>query len=84
MGVTRIIIGFTITISITIRITTLKITITSGLSVGKRGRQTRGRTHKIHSHYSVMKTRGRVESFKAGMQILLSNDESPIYPELFD
>jgi hypothetical protein len=40
---TRIIIGFTITISITTRITTLKITMTSGLTVvGKRGRHTDG------------------------------------------
>jgi hypothetical protein len=45
MGVTpRIIIGFKIIISIT----TLKITMTSGLTVvGKRGRQTHGRTHKM-------------------------------------
>jgi hypothetical protein len=31
-----------------------------------------------------MKTKGSMESFKAVMQILPSNDESPIYPELFD
>jgi hypothetical protein len=49
MGVTRTIkIGFTITISITTRITTLKITMTSGLTVvGIQGRQTHGRTHKM-------------------------------------
>jgi hypothetical protein len=47
MGVTtRIIIGFTIII--TTRITTFKRTMTSGLTVvGKRGRQTHGRTHKM-------------------------------------
>jgi hypothetical protein len=47
MGVTtRIIIGFTIIIAT--RITTLKITMTSGLTVGGiQGRQTRGRTHKM-------------------------------------
>jgi hypothetical protein len=40
VGITiRIIIGFTITISVTIRII-LKRTMTSGLAVGKRGRQT--------------------------------------------
>jgi hypothetical protein len=45
MGITvRITIGFTITISITI----LKRTMTSGLTVvGKRGRQTHGRTHNM-------------------------------------
>jgi hypothetical protein len=49
MGVTtRIIVGFTITISTTTRITTLKRTVTSGLTVvGKRGRQTHGRNHKM-------------------------------------
>jgi hypothetical protein len=49
MGITvRIKIGFTITISITTRITTLKRTITSGLTVvGKRCRQTHGRTHNV-------------------------------------
>jgi hypothetical protein len=48
MGVTtRKIIGFTIT-SITTRITTLKRTMTSGLTVVVRwGRQTHGRTHKM-------------------------------------
>jgi hypothetical protein len=45
---TRIIIGFTITISITTRITTLKRTMTYGLTVvGERGRQTHGRTHNM-------------------------------------
>jgi hypothetical protein len=45
MGMT---IGFTITISITIRIPILKRIMTSGLTVvGKRGRQTHGRTHNM-------------------------------------
>jgi hypothetical protein len=30
-----------------------------------------------------MKTKGSMESFGAVMQILLSNDESPVCPELF-
>jgi hypothetical protein len=55
MGITVIIkIGFTITISITIQITILKRTITSSLTVvGKRGRQTHGRTHNIFFAYST-------------------------------
>jgi hypothetical protein len=45
MGIT---IGFTITISITTRITILKRIMTSGLTVvGKWGRQTHGRTHNM-------------------------------------
>jgi hypothetical protein len=49
MGITmRITIGFKITISITIRITILKRTMTYGLTVvGKQGRQTHGRTHNM-------------------------------------
>jgi hypothetical protein len=38
----------------------------------------------LRSHYSMMKTKGSMESFKAVMQLLLSTDESPIYLELFD
>jgi hypothetical protein len=55
MGITVIIkIGFTITISITIRITILKSTITSGLTVvGKRDRQTHGRTHNMFFAYTT-------------------------------
>jgi hypothetical protein len=49
MGITiSVTIGLTITISATIRITTLKETMTSGPTVvGKRGRQTHGRAHKM-------------------------------------
>jgi hypothetical protein len=49
MGITmRITVGFTVTINITIRITILKRTMTFRLTVvGKRGRQTRGRTHNM-------------------------------------
>jgi hypothetical protein len=49
MGITvRITIGFTIAISITIRIIILKRPMTSGLTVvGKRGRPTHGRTHNM-------------------------------------
>jgi hypothetical protein len=44
----RITVGFTMTISISIQITTLKRTVTSGLTViGKQGRQTHGRTHNM-------------------------------------
>jgi hypothetical protein len=44
----RIKMGFKITISITTRITILKRTITSELTVvGKRGGQTHGRTHNM-------------------------------------
>jgi hypothetical protein len=48
-GITmRMAIGFKITISITIRITILKGTMTSELTVvGKRGRQTHGWTHNM-------------------------------------
>jgi hypothetical protein len=55
MEITVIIkIGFTITTSITIRITILKRTITSGLTVvGKRGRQTHGRTHNKFFAYTT-------------------------------
>jgi hypothetical protein len=43
----RITIGFTNTTSITIRITILKRTITSRLTVGKQGRQSHGRIHNM-------------------------------------
>jgi hypothetical protein len=47
MGVTTIII-IRFTITVTTRITTLKITVTSGFTVvGIQGRQTHGRTHKM-------------------------------------
>jgi hypothetical protein len=64
MGIT---VRITITKSITIRITILKRTMTSGLTVvGKRGRQTHGRTHNIvlRSHYRVVKTKGSMESLQ--------------------
>jgi hypothetical protein len=55
MGITmRITIAFKMTISITIRITILKRTMTSWLTVvGKQGRQTHGRTHNTFFAYTT-------------------------------
>jgi hypothetical protein len=55
-------------------------------ALGKWGRQTNGQTHKMFfAHNTVWcKPKGAWKAYKAVMQILQSNDKSPIYPELFD
>jgi hypothetical protein len=54
--------------------------------VGKWGRQTHGRTHKMFFAHTAAwwNPKGAWKAYKAVMQILLSNDELPISSELFD
>jgi hypothetical protein len=61
--------------------------MTSGLTVvGKRGRQTHGRTHNMFFAHTTgwWKPKGAWKAYRAVMQILLSNHEPPIYPESCD
>jgi hypothetical protein len=60
--------------------------MTYRLTAVKQGRQTHGRTHKMFFTHTVAwwKPKGAWKAYKAVIQILLNNDESPVYRELFD
>jgi hypothetical protein len=77
MGITVRITG---TVSVTIQVTISKGTVTSRPTlVGRWGRQTHGQVHKMLFTYTAA-----WKAYNVVMQMLLSSDESPIHPVLFD